>query len=125
MSGGEATGSRALLFSHLARAALFGGLAGWFSSLLGSVTGGWVLYAGCAALAAVGGWVLARPMERNLLLAVLVFWISAGYIYYALRPPVEVGLLAFGGSFGGYVTLGGVVAGLGIGALLGRAVAHP
>jgi len=118
-------GSRALLFSHLARAALFGGLAGWLSSLLGVVVEGWVLYAGCAVLAALGGWVLARPMERNSLLAALILWLAAGYAYYALRPPTETGLLAFGGSFGGYVTLGGVLAGLGIGALLGRAVARP
>lgn len=125
MSGGEAAGSRALLFSHLARAALFGGLDGWLASLLGGVADGWVLYAGCAALAAFGGWVLTRPMGRNSLLAALVLWVAAGYVYYALRPPAETGLLALGGSFGGYVTLGGVLVGLGVGVLLGRAVARP
>ncbi|HET7480774.1 MAG TPA: hypothetical protein VFJ72_14810 [Rubrobacteraceae bacterium] len=125
MSGRAPAGSRALLLSHLLRAVLFGGLAGWISSLLGGVVDGWVLYLGCAALAGAAGWVLARPMERNSLLAVLVLWLVAGLLYYSLGTPVEAGLLGVSVGLGEYVELGGVVIGLGIGALLGRAVARP
>lgn len=114
-----------MLLSHLLRAALFGGLAGWLSSLLGGLVTGWVLYIGCLALAGVGGWVLVWPMERNTLLASAVLWVAAGYVYYLLRPPVEAGLLAVGDSVSGYITLGGVVVSLGVGVLIGRAVARP
>lgn len=113
-----------MLFSHLSRAALFGAAAGWLSSLLGGVVDGWLLYLGCAALAGAGGWVLARPMERDSWLAVAVLWAVAGYLFQALRPPVDVGVLAVGESIGGYVELGGVLAGMGIGAFIGRAFAR-
>lgn len=104
---------------------LFGAVAGWLASLLGGLISGWMLYLGCLALAGLGGWVLARPMERNTLLAVAVLWLSAGYVYYLLRPPVETGLLAVGAGVSGYVTLGWVVVSLGVGALIGRAIARP
>lgn len=122
---GTSSASRTLLLSHLLRAVLFGALAGGISSLLGDAVDGWVLYLGCAALSAAGGWVLARPMERNSLLAVLVLWLVAGFLYYSLGTPVATGPLAVGAGLGEYVELGGVVIGLGIGALLGRAVARP
>lgn len=118
-------GSRALLLSHLLRAALFGALAGWLSALLGDVVEGWLLYLGSLALAGAGGWVLVRPMGRNSLLAALVLWVVGGYVYYLLRPPVGGGLLGMGESLGGYVGLAAVILSLGLGALLGRAIAKP
>lgn len=62
-------------------------------------------------------------MDRNTLLAAVVLWAVAGYVYCLLRPPGEIGLL--GGDLAGYVVLAIVVASFGIGALLGRAIARP
>jgi hypothetical protein len=116
---------RALLASHLARAGLFGLVAGWSSSLLGDVAQGFLLYLGCLALAAAGGWVLVRPMGRDTLLASAVLWAVAGYVYYSLRTPSGGGLLGVGVELGGYAQFAGVLVSLGIGVLLGRALARP
>ena len=111
-----------MLFSHLARAVLFGTVAGWLSHLLSEAVSGWVFYLGCAALGAFGGWVLLRPMERDTLLAAVVLWAVAGSVYYLLRPPDGAGALGLLPDISGYVGLAAVVVSLGVGVLIGKAI---
>ena len=122
MTGGRATQSRAMLLSHLARAVLFGAVAGWLSSLLFGVISGWVFYLGCGTLAALGGWVLVRPMERSTALAAAVLWVAAGGTYYLLRPPGGAGMLGVLPDIGGYVGFAAVLVSLGVGVSIGKAI---
>jgi hypothetical protein len=114
-----------LLLSHLLRAVLFGGAAGWAGAALAGYTGGWLLYGACLLLAGLGSWVLTRPMLRHSVLATVVLWVAAAGVFYALRPVATPGVLDVGESVAGYLTFAAVVAALGLGAFLGRAVARP
>ena len=122
MSRRQTARSSNLLISHLARAVLFGAAAGWLSSLLSGVTSGWVFYLGCGALAAFGGWVLLRPMERSTALAMAVLWVAAGGTYYLLRPPGGAGMLGVLPDIGGYVGFAAVLVSFGAGVLIGKAI---
>ncbi len=122
MTGGRATQSRAMLFSHLARAVLFGAAAGWLSSLLSGVTSGWVFYLGCGALATLCGWVLVRPMERSTALVMAVLWVAAGGTYYLLRPPGGAGMLGVLPDIGDYAGFVAVLVSFGVGVLIGKAI---